>query len=257
VQSKVCLILTATIIPNSIKTVISDYFIRRNEYLLNLQYYKNKVNLDIYFIENSGYDFSVDSEFLNEFDNTKVVLIKFQRSNEYDLGKGYQEFKMLDECINQIKQKYSHFIKISGRYKVLNIDYYLKKFDYRKVECSMDRYDSQSSAKSNFFICSSHFYMIFFYGIYKHSDDRKNLFIEKVIFSRSKLGDFNRNFQFFDKTPQILAISGSTGQNLRNYNYIIALNDIDRRLLKILKMNSLSIMPSLSLYRCIASLIKN
>ena len=62
-DNKQCLIITATITPNSNFVVNTDSLKRRQEYLDVLKYYVSVFLGDIYFVENSEFDFSKDEEF--------------------------------------------------------------------------------------------------------------------------------------------------------------------------------------------------
>ena len=104
------IVLTGTIIPDAIKTVHRNWKVRRNEYLGAIRYYKKFSK--VYFIENSHYDISHDGEFSS---NERFQCFKFGASEEFERGKGYQEFQMLDEFVKAGLEENS-FIKVTGRY---------------------------------------------------------------------------------------------------------------------------------------------
>ena len=52
-DNDIAIVLTATIIPNSILTEHSDFILRRAEYLKAIEYYKKYAN--VFFLENSSY----------------------------------------------------------------------------------------------------------------------------------------------------------------------------------------------------------
>ena len=72
------IVLTGTIVPNAIKTVHRNWKVRRNEYLEAITYYKKFSK--VYFIENSHYDISHDSEFSSD---ERFKYFKFATANGY------------------------------------------------------------------------------------------------------------------------------------------------------------------------------
>ena len=119
-NSKQCLIITATIQPNSNFVAKSSAEERRREYLNVLKYYSEMFSGDIIFVENSAYNFKDDTEFNQILELNNVQLIEFPKSLEIDKGKGYQEFEVLDFVVAQIEHKYIEFIKVPGRYLTVN-----------------------------------------------------------------------------------------------------------------------------------------
>jgi len=117
---KQCLIITATIQPNSNFVAQINPSERRNEYLKVLSFYVANFKGDIYFAENSAYNFDEDEEFKLLFDLKNVFCVRFPQSSEYQKGKGYQEFKVLDDIVSKIADNYDEFIKVSGRYLAVN-----------------------------------------------------------------------------------------------------------------------------------------
>src|ERR1700758_1910860 len=114
------LLITGTIVPNSNYITHTNAEQRRNEYYASLQFYANTFPQDdLFFLENSSYNFSTDKEFEQLFSRKKITFLKFPVSDKFNEGKGYQEFEMLDQAIEKLCNKYDSFIKITGRYKVL------------------------------------------------------------------------------------------------------------------------------------------
>jgi hypothetical protein len=53
-------------------------------------------------------------------------VIRNPKSKKYDQGKGYQEFEMVQKVVEDLRNDYSFFIKITGRYRIKNVKYLIK-----------------------------------------------------------------------------------------------------------------------------------
>ena len=123
-SNKKAILITGTIVPNSVFVAHTNVEQRKQEYIEGLLFYKAQFpNDDIFFLENSTHDFTTDSQFSDLFKKHHITLIKFPVSTKSKEGKGYQEFEMLDASIERLKNSYNYFVKVTGRYKVLNIKY--------------------------------------------------------------------------------------------------------------------------------------
>src|SRR4030067_2643455 len=111
-----CLLITGTINQNVDLSTPEDPAFRRQRYLDSLMFYSEMFEEKIFFLENSGYDFSGDDQFGKLFRSRSIELLAFPRSGETKRGKGYQEFEMLDSAVKKISGKHESFIKITGRY---------------------------------------------------------------------------------------------------------------------------------------------
>lgn len=89
------ILMTGTIIPQSNYVVVKSSEQRRHEYLKAIEFYREFA--PVWFAENSAYDVENDDEF-RKWDD--VHIIKCRKPYEYSKGKGYQEFKMIDECLS-------------------------------------------------------------------------------------------------------------------------------------------------------------
>lgn len=232
---KSALLITATIIPNSIYVVHNDTIKRRNEYLDALNFYIAHFNNDeIYFLENSLYDFNLDQEFKSIFNNNNVHLLKFPVSDKYNLGKGYQEFEMIDSALTLLHKKYSHFIKITGRYKIVNLNSLLN------LNCKTIIADSHKKLKvtqTNVFFINSDFYMKYFKNIYLNVNDEKGIYIEHLVYDTLLKNDLINKVQLFKKNPIIKGLSGSYGGTLNRNKYKMILRNIERKIFKLIGIN--------------------
>ena len=212
-SSRQCLIITATIKPNSIVVAQLDEKQRRLEYLTVLQYYIKNYQSTIYFIENSTYNFEEDSEFSTLFATDNVHLIKHTPSNEYTKGKGYQEFEMMDKTIVQIGEGFDEFIKVTGRYKVTNFNQLKNQTNNGFV---IDRHQKRKVAITSFFKCLITEYDDFVKGAFKEVDDSKEINIENILYHRlSKINQIKINI--FKTTPLYEGLSGSYGGSLNRH----------------------------------------
>ena len=204
-KNNLAIVLTATIIPNAVKTVYEDFASRRQQYLNAIDFYREYGT--VYFLENSSYDLMQDECFF-KYDN--VHIRKFKPSEFKKKGKGFQEFEMLDNWLNTENSPPLCWIKISGRYLIID-------FDKIFTECSNEsqygllieqKIPPSTVALTDVFYVTSEFYRRFFIGAYLLSDDSNNIYIEHVI--RKKIYG-SQECRLFREMPMIKGISGSTG----------------------------------------------
>lgn len=232
INSKRALLITGTIIPNSIYVTHININERRNEYYEALQFYSKQFpNDDIYFLENSDFDFNSDVLFKQLLDEKRITLIKYPISKHFEEGKGYQEFEMLDNCINQIGDNYNEFIKITGRYKVLNI----KKLSEIKYENLMaDSHKKFKVTQTNLFFVKKEFYRNNLAGLYLLSNDKNGIFIEHVVYKKLIENNIINSVTIFRENPIITGFSGSYGGTLNRNKYKMILRNFERKVLKII-----------------------
>jgi hypothetical protein len=230
--NKRALLITGTIVPNSSFVTHINIEKRRQEYFEGLLFYALEFpNDDLFFIENSTFDFNTDDQFQTLFKEKNITLIKQPVSNKFEEGKGYQEFEMLDRVIEKLSSHYDLFIKITGRYKVLN----LKKIT--DVPCGYMIADSHKKPKvtqTNVFYVTSAFYNTYLKGLYLKANDSEGKIIEHVIYdqliSKNKLNQVT----LFSENPIITGFSGSYGGTLHRNKYKMKLRNIERNILSIL-----------------------
>ena len=204
------LVITGTITINSIFTKYDNAQLRRAEYIKWLKFYSNFSK--IYFLENSGYDFSLDKDFCAI---KNVIYCQHNKSNEYNKGKWYQEFEMIDAWINSIIEKPKSFIKITGRYLIKNIDKIIKECkENNELKIIIERsFIEKKIAKTDIFYVQTNFYINNIIGLYKECNDECGNYIEHVI---SNLLDKNNIAKVFKNYPLKFGISGSTGLSISN-----------------------------------------
>tara|TARA_B100000809_G_C15140054_1_gene532721 strand:+ start:7546 stop:8274 length:729 start_codon:yes stop_codon:yes gene_type:complete len=232
---KECLIITATITPNSNYVVNTDSLKRRREYLDVLTYYSNIFSDAIYFVENSEFDFSKDQDFITLFNQAHVNVISLPKSTEFDKGKGYQEFEVLDNVVARLHEKYEAFIKVSGRYLTTN---FTKLIQQNNQGIVIDRHQKKEVAITAFFKCRMDFYQENLKNCYQKVNDSKGVFIEHLIYKKLKEVD-NRKIDIFTETPIYKGISGSYGGSLNRHPLKTIFINIERKMLKLTGGNEL------------------
>lgn len=211
---KISFVLTGTIVPNSTFVVHDNVEKRREEYLRAIRFYSQIGT--VYFLENSSYDL------LNDRDFTKmknVNIRKFPKSDNYNKGKGYQEFEMLDAWVAAEEELPDRWIKITGRYIIENIKSMVEKCTSEvQREFIADAYLKKRVVNTFIFYITTDFYRKYITGIYQECDDSKGLWIEKILFN--KMGMFPlEKFSYFNSQPKLSGLSGTTGVAFRSPTY--------------------------------------
>lgn len=205
-DNRLAIVLTATIVPNAIRTAHADVAQRRAEYLQAIEFYCHFGA--VYFLENSSYDLATDAAF---HQHANVHIRQFPPSTAYDKGKGYQEFEMLDNWLDTEQSLPEGWIKITGRHLASN-------FDKIYAEClHEDQYELIIEQKrppcrvalTDLFYVTSGYYRRQFRDIYRESDDAAHVFIEHIV--RNHIQDADK-FRLFQEMPLLGGISGTTGK---------------------------------------------
>lgn len=225
-----CLIITGTIQPNSVLVAQKDVEHRRDEYVKALTFYLNNYNSPIYFIENSDYDFNKDEKFISLFNAENIQLLKHPQSKEFDKGKGFQEFEMLDKTIEKIGKQYDEVIKVTGRYIVANFNEIKGQKNNGFV---IDQHKRNRVAITSFFKFLTKDYEKHVLGSYKDADDSKGVYIEHIIYQRLKHIPKNK-ISLFNRNPILKGVSGSYGGTLDRNPIKMKLRNFERKILKII-----------------------
>jgi hypothetical protein len=233
---KKALLITGTIVPNSIYVEHKDAVARRNEYYQALKFCADQAGgHKLFFLENSEYDIASDKELSALLENKNITLLKFPKSTAFSLGKGYQEFEMLDQAIDQLAGQFDTFVKITGRYRILNLIKFLS------LNCDgilADSHKKYGVTQTNFFMVNGRFYKENIAGLYKNADDSKGEFIEKVVY-RKIFSDplFKEHAKLLPFNPAISGVSGSYGGELRRNKMKLFIRNAERRFLKLAGIN--------------------
>lgn len=226
---RTALLVTGTIVPNSSFVAHTNADQRRNEYLDGLLFYRKQFpHTDIFFLENSAYNFDADAELRDFLTNEKIHLLKFPVSEKFSEGKGYQEFEMLDTAIEQLSASYDQFIKITGRYKVHNIKDLVPGGSYQMIA---DSHRKHHVTQTHIFFISTRFYMEHLRGLYKLVNDTKGKFIEHVVYDELTGKNILDQVLLFKKNPVISGFSGSYGGSLNRNMYKMIIRNLERSFL--------------------------
>lgn len=232
--NKKAILITGTIVPNSNFVAHTNSEQRRQEYYDGLVFYASQFpDDDLYFLENSSFDFNANKTFEHLFKTKNITLIKFPLSDKFDEGKGYQEFEMLDQCVERLTGNYTHLIKITGRYKVTNIK------QITNISCEYLIADSHKKYKvtqTNVFYCTFSFYNSFLKGLYLNVNDKKGRFIEHEVYDKLIESGMLNKVKLFGVNPIIMGFSGSYGGTLQRNKYKMKLRNIERKLLRVLNI---------------------
>lgn len=203
----IILVLTGTLTVNAIYTNYNNFELRRAEYLKSLKFYSQFSK--VFFLENSGYNFSLDEDF-SKLDN--VIYYEQKKSKEYKKGKGYQEFEMIDSWFKGLNAKPYSFIKITGRYLIKNIDKIIDECKKKDNSIIIEKNIlNKKIALTDIFYVTSDYYKNNIMGEYRKCDDENGIYIEHIM---RNIVDKNSYSQIFKNYPLKSGISGSTGRNL-------------------------------------------
>ena len=213
------ILLTGCINPDGMAyTKLQNPIIRKEQYLEAIRFYLKKTSNKILFIENSNTDIS--SEFKVEVDKSRLEFIVFA-GNDYDktLGKGYGEMLILKHAFKHSKfiSESSTICKITGRYKVLNIEQLL--FHYNKCECDLmvDLLNQMKYSDSRIFIAKKLFFEDYLFKLDDIVNDSKGFYFEHALKNAVLLSLINNlNYLPFKYLPRIV---GSSGTDDMNYNH--------------------------------------
>lgn len=228
---KRAVLITGTIVPNSNFVAHQNIDKRRQEYIDGLSFYREQLpEIDIYFLENSSYDFESDQELTTFFSIKNIILIKFPVSNKFSEGKGFQEFEMLDNSIERLSSQYEIFVKITGRYKVLNI----KKLLTQNLKYFIgDSHKKMAVTQTNIFITTGAFYKQYIKGLYLKVNDAEGRFIEHIVYNKIRDEKLFNQVDLFSENPLITGFSGSYGGTLNRNKYKLIIRNLERKMLRI------------------------
>jgi hypothetical protein len=232
--NKRAILLTGTIIPNSIYTEHVNQVERLNEYVVAIKFYLDTFKHDdLYFLENSEYDLQNDEKINELLLNKRFRILKFKKSDKYLEGKGYQEFEMIDAAVSKLQNEYQSFIKITGRYIVKNA---FKITDFNCKGLVVDLHKNTKIAQTYFMYFTTEFYINYLLGEFKKVNDNESLIIEKVIFQKLMLSNCIDKCQLFHQTPILEGVSGSYKIVLKRNKIKVLIRNIERFFYRILKI---------------------
>jgi len=207
-QSDIPVVLTATVTPNVTGAAASDPGTRLAEYRRVVEYCQQFA--PVFFLENSSYPLERHPEFAA---SPRLRIRRFAPSKSPERGKGFQEFEMLDAWLASEPEPPARWLKITGRYQLLNLATLLA--DCRQDPdrpLLMDQLYWQHWARTYVFCARSTFYQAQLRGQYRECDDRQggNRYIERVLF-RHLAPRPAADVQLFKTQPRLQAVAGTDG----------------------------------------------
>ena len=234
-----CILVTGTLAPNSNFVAQNNVDQRIEEYLAGLHFYASHFKAPIYFLENSTYPIETDQRFAKLFDQFDITLLRFKPSDQPEKGKGYQEFEMLDQAIDQLSDQYSEFVKCTGRYLIKNAVTLTQK---ATTGCRIDQHLKMKVAITGFFQCNISFYQSQFKGLFAQANDAEGRYIEHVLFDKlQQLNHLQHQIELFASNPQWEGISGSSGASLKRNPIKMMVRNVERKVLRTFKKNAFAI----------------
>ena len=199
-------VLTATVTPNVAGAASMNPEIRLAEYRRVLQFCQQFA--PVIFLENSSYPLERHPEFTA---SPRLRVCRFLSSASPEKGKGFQEFEMLDAWLAAEPQPPARWLKISGRYQLLNLAETLTECRReKKYSLVIDQVHRQQLARTYLFYSSTDFYRAHVNGLYRQCDDRTGDWIERVLFRELEKVPAGQ-VRFFQTQPRLRAQAGSSG----------------------------------------------
>lgn len=209
------ILLTACIEPKGMSfTKLQDPEIRKHQYIEAMKFYLQHTDMNILFVENSGHD--VSSEFATEIENGRVEVLTFS-GNDYPraLGKGYGEMILLEYALSNsnLLHQTEFIFKISGRYKVRNINSFLKQYvEENRPEILADLHQFYTHADARMWGATPAFIRGFLNSRAKSINDTSGYYFEHALADAVLEAIIeNKKFALFKYLPRYTAISGTDG----------------------------------------------
>jgi hypothetical protein len=210
-EGELSIVLTATVVPQVTAAALIDPETRLAEYAKAVQFYIR--HAPVIFLENSTYSLEGHPAFREA---ARFQVKRFPPSASPERGKGFQEFEMLDNWLAAEARPPGRWLKITGRYQILNIQSLLH-------ECKqdlnsgliIDQVPRSGMARTYVFCASTEFYWARLCGLYRRCDDRSGAWIERVLF-RQLRGRPEAEVHSFKTQPRMDALAGSSGMAFPN-----------------------------------------
>ncbi len=219
----VVLLLTGTINPDGMLfTAIQNVEIRKNQYIESIRFWLKKVALPIVFVENSNADLSL--HFSDEIANGRLEILSFS-GNDFDkqLGKGLGELNCIEyACENSVFLEKAKFVfKVTGRYKVINFQSFLDKYENDPLTDLMLDFKWRLSFVDSRFFGFVPSFVNEFLSVYRSAlNDSKGVYLEHVL-AKAALKAIASGYTFepLVTLPRIEGYSASSGMKY-NSNYL-------------------------------------
>lgn len=181
---KKLIFLTGCINPDGMSfTKLQNPVVRKQQYIDAINFYIKETDALILFVENSGTDISGEFDLLELKDRLEVLTFN---GNNFDknLGKGFGEMQIIKHATEHstLYKHCEHIIKITGRYKVLNIKSYLTGTHFLDSEViKLDIIRSLAICESKFWICKKEFLPSFLLKYHDKLNDSEGYYFEHAL----------------------------------------------------------------------------
>jgi hypothetical protein len=219
--SKICLVFTSTVYPNSHFVKINDYKVREKQYLTSLIFYIINTNVkNIVVCDNSNFNYcNYNLEYLAKLFNKNIEILSFNGNSTLikELGKGYGEGEII-EFVFKNSILFSHcisFFKVTGRILVENIDKIISEISYNLNYFNFIRHRLiiiQNKIDTRFYYCTKIYYLNHLIDRYKYVNDSNSFFLEHSYFIIK-----NRFKTDFYEFPIVIKFSGYSGSHGNSY----------------------------------------
>jgi len=207
------ILLTGTINVGDISnTKHRDADIRKSEYIDSINYYLTSTNYKIVFVENSNVN--IKNYFKEFVENGRLEILTFDgNSFNSNLGKGFGELEIIEHAFynSNIINQFVNVIKITGRYRILNIDSIIEEGkNYEHALVSSFCYDL-NMMDSRIFLAPKYFFTNFLINKKHFVDESKSVFFEHILSKAAFefLSDINNKHIQFRNIPHIKGIFGT------------------------------------------------
>ncbi len=220
--------LTGTIKPHTSFVSRGDVQERLADYKSAIAFYLKHTELPLAFVENSDFDLEADPDFRAWSALERFQLIRLSTHPDTHLGKGFQEFYMLDRFVEEHLST-TRFVKITGRYIIRNIGSILPRL---KGRLHIDLHRKRALAITAFFAVERSLYLEHLKACYREADDARMRFIEHVVYDAICSGELIKEAELLPEGPVYEGVSGSHGSSLNRHPLKRFLRERERQVIR-------------------------
>lgn len=222
---QVVLLLTASVnIKDMVLTALKDAGVREQHYLEAISHYLSQTDLPILVVENTGHDFS--GKLPAHIAESKRVEFISYAGNDFpkEKGKGYGELELMNYAMehSSLIDDQTTIIKVTGRYRVLNIRDFIRSAKNPKLQkCQASYFKGHRKAFSGIFTFTRPFLRDYFMKNHEQINDSKGVYFEHVL--ASSLLEYQADgfdYSLLPSYPRIAGISGTDNLPHKTNNYI-------------------------------------
>lgn len=205
------ILLTGTInVGNISNTKHRDADIRKKEYIESINYYLSFTNYKILFVENSNVNIS--KYFVEFIELGRLEILSFNgNSFNPNLGKSFGEIEIIEYAFNNSKilNQTDNVIKITGRYRILNINSIVDN-EYENTLVSSFYYDL-NLMDSRIFYAPKYFFLNYLIKKKYLINENKFIYFEHILSKAAFefLSDINNKHIQFKNIPHIKGVFGT------------------------------------------------